>query len=181
MEHSHVLILLRSCSACGWTHKRPCHPCLCKTSKAPLLNDQQGRSLCRRSAQIQTAALGSYPHDGRRSPRWLAVRWPTFQSPAGRVYDTRFPELGSQRMARPILGPIATCQMVFHKASVISTYRLKTISICENGHPSSRSFLPPIVDALQVPIEEPLQVVDVPWCVKIEPLLSRMKADPFVL
>ena len=64
--------------------------------------------------------------------------------------------------------------------SVTSTYRLETVPICEHRDSSLGSLLPTIVDALQVTIEEPLQVIDVSWSVKIEPLLSWMEANPFV-
>lgn len=148
MEHSHVPEPLRSCSACGWTHKRPCHPCLYKTSKAPLLSAQLWRSLCRRSAQIRMALLGNYLIDGRWSPRWLVVWWPTFRSPAGRVYCTWCLELGSQRMPHPILGPIETCQMTSHEflsdqhtgSKRLPYVRMDTLAFGVFSHPLSIPF-----------------------------------------
>lgn len=61
------------------------------------------------------------------------------------------------------------------------TYRLGTVSIREDRNPRSGGLLPSIVDVLQIPIVEPLQVINVPRGIEIKPLLSWMKADPFVL
>jgi hypothetical protein len=63
----------------------------------------------------------------------------------------------------------------------LSTYRLKSISVCENGDSSSRSCLPVVMDTLQIPIKKSLQIVDVPRSVEVELFLSRMEANPFLL